>query len=62
MVAALAALMPWLEEALSTRSALLWRVAALLTLCCAGGLVYAAAGRMLGAFRLRELSRLGKPI
>jgi putative peptidoglycan lipid II flippase len=53
---------PWLAESLSTQSALLRRAAALGALCCGGGLVYAAAGRLLGAFRLRELGRLGKPL
>lgn len=62
MVMALMALTPWLAESLSTQSALLRRTAALGALCCGGGLVYAAAGRALGAFRLRELGRLGKPL
>ncbi|HEV2556752.1 MAG TPA: murein biosynthesis integral membrane protein MurJ [Bosea sp. (in: a-proteobacteria)] len=62
MVAALAAMTPWLAESLSTQSALLRRAAALGALCCGGGLVYAAAGRLLGAFRLRDLGRLGKPL
>ena len=34
--------------------------AALILLCGLGGLLYAVVGRGLGAFRLRELGRLGK--
>ncbi|MFN3673400.1 MAG: murein biosynthesis integral membrane protein MurJ [Bosea sp. (in: a-proteobacteria)] len=61
MLAALGALTPLLSGALSEPHGLILRMLALAGLCLGGLSVYALTGRLLGAFQLRELGRLGKP-
>ena len=61
MLAALGALTPLLSGALSESHGLILRMLALAGLCLGGLSVYALTGRLLGAFQLRELGRLGKP-
>lgn len=61
MLAGIEAVMPRLVASLSVEASLTWRIGALILLCGLGGLLYAVVGRALGAFRLRELGRLGKP-
>ena len=62
MLAGLTALMPSLRGSLSIDAAIGWRLGALMLLCVAGLGLYAVAGRLLGAFHLRELGRLGRPV
>ncbi len=62
MLAALAVTTPRLGSLLSEPSGLSLRMLALIGLCAFGLLVFAMAGRLLGAFHLRELGRLGKPV
>ncbi len=60
MLAGIETVMPRLLASLSVEAALSWRIGALALLCGLGGALYALAGRILGAFRLRELGRFGK--
>ncbi|KPH80863.1 murein biosynthesis integral membrane protein MurJ [Bosea vaviloviae] len=60
MLAGIEAVMPRLLSSLSIDAALSRRIAALTLLCGVGCVLYALAGRLLGAFRLRELGRFGK--
>lgn len=60
MLAGLSTLTPLLRDSLSVEAAPGWRAGALTLLCLAGLVLYAACGRLFGAFRLRELGRLGK--
>ena len=60
MLAGIETVMPRLLASLSVEAALSWRIGALTLLCGLGCVLYALAGRILGAFRLRELGRLGK--
>jgi putative peptidoglycan lipid II flippase len=62
MLAGLTALMPSLRDSLSVDAAIGWRLGALMLLCVAGLGLYAVTGRLLGAFHLRELGRLGRPV
>ena len=60
MLAGIEAVMPRLLASLSAEALLSWRVGALTLLCGWGGVLYALSGRILGAFRRRELGRFGK--
>lgn len=60
MLAGIEAMLHRLVASLSIAASLPWRVGALCLLCGLGGMLYAVTGRLLGAFRLRELGRLGK--
>ncbi len=60
MLGGLALLWPLAQASLLPEAGVARRVVALAVLCLAGLMLYAAAGRLFGAFRLRELGRLGK--
>jgi putative peptidoglycan lipid II flippase len=62
MLAALGALTPRLAHLLSEPTGLVLRMLVLAGICAFGLAVFAVAGRLLGAFHLRELGRLGKPV
>lgn len=61
MLAALRALTPRLADLLAQPTGLALRMLVLAGLCAFGLAVFALAGRIMGAFHLREFGRLGKP-